>query len=193
MQDIFRAYPGRFEGAIGEACAALDTLEEPDAKAALVWIVGEHAERLDNADELLAYLLDTFLDEPVHVQLALLTAAVKLFLKKPAVEGAQALVSSALTAATEQSDNPDLRDRAFLYWRLLSALPEVRDCLGVARWAHAQLLIGVAMGLSSCRRRYHFNVIAEAARLSMVALVCNVLACCIAALQSTFLSAVQQA
>ena len=41
-------------------------MEEPDAKAAMVWIVGEYAERIDNADELLSYLLDNFLDEPVR-------------------------------------------------------------------------------------------------------------------------------
>ena len=126
LQDIFRCYPHRFEAAITDVCAALDVLEEPEAKAALVWIVGEYAERIDNADELLTFLLDNFLDEPVAVQLQLLTATVKLFLKKAAAEGAQAMISSVLTAATQQTDNPDLRDRAFMYWRMLSAMPEVR-------------------------------------------------------------------
>jgi AP-1 complex subunit beta-1 len=107
-------------------CDALDVLEEPDAKAAMVWIVGEYAERIDNADELLAFLLDNFLDEPVAVQLQLLTATVKLFLKKPAADGAQAMISSVLTAATQQTDNPDLRDRAYIYWRMLSAMPAAR-------------------------------------------------------------------
>lgn len=125
-QDIFRRYPNRFESVISELCAALDVLEEPDAKAAMVWIIGEFAQRIDNADELLSYLLDNFLDEPVPVQLQLLTAAVKLFLKRPGLPEAQTMISTVLTAATQQSDNPDLRDRAFLYWRLLSSLPEVR-------------------------------------------------------------------
>jgi AP-1 complex subunit beta-1 len=103
----------------------MEVLEEPDAKAAMVWIIGEYAERIDNADELLGYLLDNFLDEPVAVQLQLLTAAVKLFLKKPGQQDAQTMISTVLTAATQQTDNPDLRDRAYLYWRLLSAMPEV--------------------------------------------------------------------
>lgn len=126
LQDIFRRYPNRFESVISELCAALEVLEEPDAKAAMVWIIGEFAQRIDNADELLSYLLDNFLDEPVPVQLQLLTAAVKLFLKKPGLPEAQTMISTVLTAATQQSDNPDLRDRAYLYWRLLSSLPEVR-------------------------------------------------------------------
>lgn len=29
-----------------------------------------------------------------------------------------------LSNATEESDNPDLRDRAYIYWRLLSTDPE---------------------------------------------------------------------
>jgi vesicle coat complex subunit len=78
LQDIFRCYPNRYEAAIGPLCEALDVLEEPDAKAAMVWIVGEYAERIDNAEDMLTLLLDTFLDEPVPVQLQLLTATVKL-------------------------------------------------------------------------------------------------------------------
>ena len=128
LQDIFRRYPNSYESVIVELCAAMEVLEEPDAKAAMVWIIGAYAERIDNADELLGYLLDNFLDEPVAVQLQLLTAAVKLFLKKPGQPDAQTMISTVLTAATQQTDNPDLRDRAYLYWRLLSAMPEVR-CL----------------------------------------------------------------
>jgi hypothetical protein len=92
----------------------------------MIWIVGEYAERIDNAEDMLTLLLDTFLDEPVPVQLQLLTATVKLFLKKPGAAGVQKMISSVLTAATKQTDNPDLRDRAYMYWRLLSAMPDVR-------------------------------------------------------------------
>jgi len=57
------------------------------------------------------------------VQLQLLTATVKLFLKKGA--GAQDLVQKLLKLATSESDNPDIRDRAYVYWRLLSASGQV--------------------------------------------------------------------
>ena len=49
----------------------------------MIWIIGEYAERIDNADELLESFLETFPEEPALVQLQLLTATVKLFLKKP--------------------------------------------------------------------------------------------------------------
>uniref|UniRef100_A0A8R1IY03 Alpha_adaptinC2 domain-containing protein n=1 Tax=Caenorhabditis japonica TaxID=281687 RepID=A0A8R1IY03_CAEJA len=65
--------------------------------------------------------VEGFHDENTQVQLQLLTAVVKLFLKRPNV--AQALVQRVLSLATQDSDNPDLRDRGFIYWRLLSADP----------------------------------------------------------------------
>ncbi len=60
----------------------------------------------------------------LQVQLQLLTATVKLFLKRP-TESAQQMAQLVLSAATSETDNPDLRDRAYVYWRLLSTDPEV--------------------------------------------------------------------
>ena len=45
------------------------------------------------------------------MQLQLVTATVKLFLKKP-TEKPQAMIQLVLTYATQETDNPDLRDRA---------------------------------------------------------------------------------
>lgn len=53
-----------------------------------------------------------------QTQLQILTAVVKLFLKKPSNN--QSLVQKVLQLATADSDNPDIRDRAYIYWRLLS-------------------------------------------------------------------------
>ncbi|EFP82964.2 uncharacterized protein PGTG_09932 [Puccinia graminis f. sp. tritici CRL 75-36-700-3] len=122
IKDIFRKYPSRYEGIIPTLCANLDDLDEPESKASLIWILGDYAEKIDNADEILATFLDTFVDDPFPVQLQTLTAIVKLFLKKP--EGAQSLVQKVLSLATKSSDSPDIRDRAYIYWRLLSTDPE---------------------------------------------------------------------
>ncbi|CAO4370303.1 unnamed protein product [Caenorhabditis nigoni] len=121
IKDIFRKYPNRYESIISALCENLDTLDEPEARASMIWIIGEYAERIDNADELLESFVEGFHDENTQVQLQLLTAVVKLFLKRPGV--AQALVQRVLSLATQDSDNPDLRDRGFIYWRLLSADP----------------------------------------------------------------------
>ena len=186
IKDIFRRYPNKYESVIAQLCENLETLDEPEAKGSMIWIIGEYAERIDNADELLETFLETFEEvsstsessylvvfslhptgvvcgaaawgllffifyfftgicpsadinvrgsrahqpialpalsqEDPSVQLALLTATVKCFLKAP--EDTQEMVQKVLDMATEESDNPDLRDRGFVYWRLLSTDPE---------------------------------------------------------------------
>lgn len=106
---------------IGTLCENLDSLDEPEAKASMLWIIGQYSERIDNADELLEHFTETFLEDPLEVQLALLTAIIKLFLKKPTM--GKELAAKILKLCTEQMDNPDLRDRGFMYWRLLSSNP----------------------------------------------------------------------
>jgi AP-1 complex subunit beta-1 len=129
IKDIFRKYPG-YEGIIPTLCQCIDELDEPNARASLIWIVGEYAEKIDNAGEILGNFVDTFAEEFTQTQLQILTAVVKLFLKKP--DQAQGLVTKVLQAATAENDNPDIRDRAYVYWRLLSSDPEVaKVCLHI--------------------------------------------------------------
>ncbi|GAA5899559.1 hypothetical protein JCM6882_001150 [Rhodosporidiobolus microsporus] len=123
IKDIFRRYPQRYEGIIPTLCASLDELDEPEAKASLIWILGEYADKIDNAGELIGSFLDNYADEPVQVQLQALTAVVKLFLHRP--DDAQALVQKVLALATKTADSADLRDRAYIQWRLLSSDIEV--------------------------------------------------------------------
>eukprot|EP00762_Andalucia_godoyi_P000920 ANDGO_03804.mRNA.1 Beta-adaptin-like protein C len=122
IKDIFRKYPEKYESVIATLCENLDTLDEPEAKAAMIWIIGEYSPRIENAGELLESFVDGFSDEPANVQLALLTAVVKLFLHRP--DDTQELVQRVLQLATEETDNPDLRDRGFIYWRMLSNDPD---------------------------------------------------------------------
>lgn len=121
IKDIFRRYPNQYESIIGTLCENLDALDEPEAKAAMIWIIGQYADRIENSDELLEDFLFTFNEEPTEVQLALLTAIVKLFIQRPTA--GQDLVPRVLKLATEEVDNPDLRDRGYMYWRLLSTNP----------------------------------------------------------------------
>lgn len=99
----------------------------------------------------MASFLENFKDENTQVQLQLLTAIVKLFLKRPT--DTQGMVQTVLNLATQESDNPgmhfyyktnnynfytyffvwiDLRDRGFIYWRLLSTDPEAAKAVVLA-------------------------------------------------------------
>ncbi|KJA20194.1 hypothetical protein HYPSUDRAFT_203899 [Hypholoma sublateritium FD-334 SS-4] len=123
IKDVFRRYPGNYEGIIPTLCENLDSLDEPESKAAMIWIIGQFTNRIENAEELLDDLLYTFLEESVEVQLALLTATVKMFLYKSSSDRAKELVHKVLKWTTEEVDNPDLRDRGFMYWRMLAINP----------------------------------------------------------------------
>ncbi|KAF2724237.1 Adaptor protein complex beta subunit [Polychaeton citri CBS 116435] len=118
IKDIFRKYPG-YEGIIPTLCQCIDDLDEPTARGSLIWIVGEYAEKISNAGDILAGFVDGFNEEFSQTQLQILTAVIKLFLKKP--DQSQGLVQKVLQAATAENDNPDIRDRAYVYWRLLSS------------------------------------------------------------------------
>jgi AP-1 complex subunit beta-1 len=121
IRDIFRKYPNRYESIIGVLCENLDGLDEPEAKSAMIWIIGHYCDRIGNSHDLLETFIEPFTEEPAEVQLSLLTAAVKLFAKKPSESFP--LVKKLLNWATENTDNPDVRDRGFFYWRLLSHNP----------------------------------------------------------------------
>ncbi|KAK5129945.1 hypothetical protein LTR08_002706 [Meristemomyces frigidus] len=121
IKNIFRKYPDQYESIISTLCENLDSLDEPEAKAAMIWVIGQYADRIDNSEVLLEDFLDSWQDETHEVQLALLTATVKLFIQRP-TKG-QDLVPKVLKWATEDTDNPDLRDRGYMYWRLLSSDP----------------------------------------------------------------------
>lgn len=139
IKDVFRKYPG-YEGIIPQLCQCIDELDEPNARGSLIWIVGEYAEKINNAGDILSGFVDGFSEEftqvcpcwtilcnimlmPSQTQLQILTAVVKLFLKKP--DQAQGLVQKVLQTATSECDNPDTRDRAYVYWRLLSSDPQI--------------------------------------------------------------------
>jgi AP-1 complex subunit beta-1 len=138
MKDIFRKYPERYEGILATlAECSSEGIEEPHAVAALMWIVGEYCDKVPDVERLLTEMVgeddeddedcesqNAFMESPVEVQLQILTSCVKLFLKKTD-EGSERLVQSVLVKATEDCVNPDIRDRGYMYWRLLSTDPDV--------------------------------------------------------------------
>ena len=73
IKDVFRRFPGKYEGIIPTLCENLDALDEPEAKSAMIWILGQFANRIDNAEDLLDDLLYTFLDEAPEVLSLIIT------------------------------------------------------------------------------------------------------------------------
>ncbi|KAJ2079200.1 beta-adaptin [Coemansia sp. RSA 988] len=131
LGDVLRYYPGRFGESATVLCEHAEYINEPAARAAMLWVIGEYPEHVANAQTMLDNQLDSFLEEEdARVQLALISATVKYFLKQP--QRAQQLVVRALQTATEKCANPDVRDRAYVYWRLLSADPTAARSVALA-------------------------------------------------------------
>jgi len=124
MRDVFRKYPQTFSAILKDLFMNLKTYDEPEAKAAMIWMIGEYAETFVNTEQILRSFVDTFQDEAPQVQLQILSSCVKQFLRDSKKQSVHQMIQKLLKLATEENDNPDLRDRAYIYWRLLAKYPE---------------------------------------------------------------------
>ena len=68
IKDIFRKYPG-YEGIIPTLCKCIDELDEPNARGSLIWIVGEYAEKISNAGDILSGFVEGFMEEFTQARL----------------------------------------------------------------------------------------------------------------------------
>jgi len=123
LKDIFRRYPTQYENLVPSLVEQGESIEDADARASLVWIIGEYIHQLPDPAEFLQPYLDRFTDDAPLVQQQVLTTAVKLFLKRPSDPVAKEIVENVLELATNEVENPDIRDRGFVYSRLLSFAP----------------------------------------------------------------------
>ncbi|KAK8884204.1 hypothetical protein M9Y10_043310 [Tritrichomonas musculus] len=116
--DLLRKFPGDFDSVIIPICSTLDRVHDPKSKSAAIWVLGEYCHLIENVDILLDPFLDTFHDEQPLVQLQILSTVVKVYIAKQ--DKVQDQLQFILNEATKDSNVPDVKNRALLYWRLLS-------------------------------------------------------------------------
>ena len=98
----------------------LRKIDDPEARGALVWIIGQFGESIVEAPYLLETLIDAYSEEQSSsLKLHTLTAAMKLFFKR--APEMQLMLARLLAAAVNDSSHQDVHDRALLYYRLLAA------------------------------------------------------------------------
>ncbi|ORC85522.1 AP-1 complex subunit beta [Trypanosoma theileri] len=95
-----------------------DAVHEEEAKVSLIWMLGEFCDFVENGKNILQQFIDDLTSHEQSVQLAILSAVIKMFLRDP--EGMEQTLNVVLDTLTTKSSDPDLRDRAYAYWRLLS-------------------------------------------------------------------------
>jgi hypothetical protein len=123
VTDILRRYPGHFESILQPACQSLTTVKDPRAKSAGIWLLGEYCGLIEGVDVLVDGFLDFFKDEEPLVQLQILSAVVKCYIARP--DETRDQLQFVLTEASKEQCVPDVRNRALMYWRILSADPGV--------------------------------------------------------------------
>ncbi|XP_059383246.1 AP-4 complex subunit beta-1-like [Carassius carassius] len=98
--------------------AGVDGLQDSEGKQALLWLLGAHGDQMGSAPYVLEGYIDGLKTElSSTVKMELLTAAVKMFLCRPAET--QDMLGRLLHFCIEEESDVCVRDRALLYYRLL--------------------------------------------------------------------------
>ena len=103
----------------------INSISDLNAKSAALYIIGEFCEQIPQSTEIISYFVENFSNVEMNskIRLQILNSTVKNFLTKP--DEGEELVKICLQKGTEESENPDIRDRAYIYWRLLSLDPNI--------------------------------------------------------------------
>jgi len=120
LANVVRASPSVRAHVLPSLSKCLRRVDDPTARAALIWMLGEYGEEVLEAPYMLEPIIGSYEDEQsALVKLHALTAAMKLFFKRP--PEMQNMLGRLLSFAVNDSSNQDVHDRALLYYRLLSA------------------------------------------------------------------------
>ena len=128
MRDLLRKYeneekPKQLLKIIDEKF--IEKIRLPESKKAILYIIGEYCKKIKKSTEYIKIFFNDFSSVNEIVQVQILNAGVKNFLKKSNDKKAEELASNILQKCVEESVNADVRDRGYFYWRLLGADPDL--------------------------------------------------------------------
>ncbi|XP_038699068.1 beta-adaptin-like protein A isoform X2 [Tripterygium wilfordii] len=118
VKDLLRKYPQWSHDCIAVVGnISSKNVEEPKAKAALIWMLGEYSQDMQDAPYILESLVENWDEEhSAEVRLHLLTAVMKCFFKRP--PETQKALGAALAAGLADF-HQDVHDRGLFYYRVL--------------------------------------------------------------------------
>jgi vesicle coat complex subunit len=125
-RDLMRKYKGRALELINKLSIDLiNSLSDQNAKSAALYILGDFCTMIPKSTEMITYFVNNFSNGEYSskVKLQILNAGVKNFVNKP--DESEEIVKLCLQKGAEESENPDIRDRAYIYWRLLEIDPDI--------------------------------------------------------------------
>ena len=125
-RDLMRKYKGRALELINKLSIELiNSLSDQNAKSAALYILGDFCTMIPKSTEMITYFVNNFsnVEYSSKVRLQILNAGVKNFVNKP--DESEEIVKLCLQKGADESENPDIRDRAYIYWRLLEVDPDI--------------------------------------------------------------------
>eukprot|EP00041_Stephanoeca_diplocostata_P036376 m.1324797 g.1324797 ORF g.1324797 m.1324797 type:complete len:805 (-) comp24852_c4_seq1:147-2561(-) len=121
LQDVLRKYPDLAEQVIPRLSTLATTLiksGEAAARVALLWLLGEFGDEVEDAPYIVEEMIENVEDESSSaVRLQMLTTTMKLFFMRP--PECQKALGSLLEKMIDEEAHMDVHDRALLYYRLL--------------------------------------------------------------------------
>ena len=128
MRDLLRKYekeekPKELLKIIDEKF--IEKIRLPESKKAILYIIGEYCKKIKKSTEYINIFFNDFSTVNEIVQVQILNAAVKNYLKKSKDKKAEELAINILQKCCEESVNADVRDRGYFYWRLLRTDPDL--------------------------------------------------------------------
>lgn len=126
LTKILRRYPGKNDlitVIIPVISNQIEDLTTNESLSGYVWLLGEYPKYFSQLHAKLSVLVESFLDYDSTIQLNVLNSTVKINLVL-ADNAYQGLLQQVLEKATKECENADVRDKAFIYWRLLSSSSE---------------------------------------------------------------------
>lgn len=123
LTQILRRYPGKNDLItliVPVISNHIDELTDANALAGYVYLLGEYPKYFTGLKNKLQVLVDNFSDDDAALQLNILTTVVKINLAMPSGQYSLFL-QTVLEKATQECENADVRDKAYIYWRLLSS------------------------------------------------------------------------
>ncbi|CCD26776.1 Apl1p NDAI_0I02070 [Naumovozyma dairenensis CBS 421] len=119
LRNILRKYPNKFKSNIREIVEYTDSVQEPESKNAMLWIITQYSDILPNYMSIFQNLTSSLLEEPLEVQFSILNSSVKFFARSPSAETKNQCMGI-IQLCINEIDNPDLRNRALMYDRLIA-------------------------------------------------------------------------
>ncbi len=123
-RDLMRKYKGKSLEILKRIDEELiKSIDDAEGKGALLYILGEFCNNIKNSVLFITPFVESFNDETPSVKLQILNCVIKNYVNKP--NDCEDLVKICLQKGGEETENPDVRDRAYIYWRLLEKDPDI--------------------------------------------------------------------